>query len=108
MLYLPCQFPGVIEASQVQVLPEELQGRLCSVLLRGRHVQVINEHHHLAVLGRPQDIPALLDELEHDLHLGPGGRGLSAELDHAADDPGLKTRLTAAAHQYVKVTVNTT
>jgi hypothetical protein len=47
MVHLPAQFLGVIEAAKIKELPEKLKWRLSTILLGGRHVQVIKESQYL-------------------------------------------------------------
>mmetsp|Transcript_103260 Transcript_103260/g.296492 ORF Transcript_103260/g.296492 Transcript_103260/m.296492 type:complete len:372 (-) Transcript_103260:221-1336(-) len=58
----------VIEAALVDKLTEELVRRLRTVCLEGRHVEVVNEEHHLFARGRSEEILTLLLELGlHDV-----------------------------------------
>mmetsp|Transcript_120675 Transcript_120675/g.385300 ORF Transcript_120675/g.385300 Transcript_120675/m.385300 type:complete len:585 (+) Transcript_120675:5572-7326(+) len=57
------QLLAVEPTAVVVPLPNELDGRLCAVVLLDGHVQVVDEEHHLLARGRPVDAAAALLEL---------------------------------------------
>eukprot|EP00968_Pinguiococcus_pyrenoidosus_P021236 scaffold2724_cov260-Pinguiococcus_pyrenoidosus.AAC.23 len=78
---LPEELISVVEALEVQKLPQQLYRRLCTVFLHLGHVDVVHEDDDLSAGGCPQEVLAFLLQLALDGGLRHEGRRLRGEVD---------------------------
>ena len=57
---------SVVPMADIEPLSEELDGRLCAVLLLGRHVEVVHEHDTLLAHRRTKHALATAVQLRHN------------------------------------------